>query len=131
VSTCFIRANGLQGRQAERFLPPYYFEPLASRRPNITTAPASAVPMGGAFTVAYSGAATHAVLMAPAAVTHQNNMNQRGVRLAMTANGGGSMTVVMPPNGSVLPAGWCVLCMFVRVVYGLSLFCSFYTHRLP
>ena len=103
VSTCFIPSKNLHAYQAERFLPPYAF---SAARPVITGKSAEAVAMGAPLTVTFTGAATHVVLAAPAAVTHQTNMNQRLLKLATTANGGGAITVTMPPNGLVAAPGW-------------------------
>ena len=167
--------------QAERFLMPYFFSPLSDARPTITGISAKSVALGGSLTLTYSGAVTHAVLAAPAAVTHQvggggaqcsaklqsagglwlrllpwrgrakhciirrclpkrlvawhalrrcfeaptapvsklcqacptdppslqTNMHQRLIKLATTANTGGAITVVAPPNGLVAAPGWC------------------------
>ena len=62
----------------ERYRMPYAFSPLFEQRPEITGQSADAAPMGGEVTVSYAGTVTSAVLAAPAAVTHQTNMNQRG-----------------------------------------------------
>ncbi|GBF91509.1 glyoxal or galactose oxidase [Raphidocelis subcapitata] len=109
VSTCFIMSKYLDGFQAERFLMPYFFLPLSDARPTITGVSAEAVAHGGALTLTYAGAVTHAVIAAPAAVTHQTNMNQRLIKLATTTNAGGSITVVAPPNGLVAVPGWWML----------------------
>jgi hypothetical protein len=53
---------------AERFLPPYFFQ---SGRPVITAVPVTSALYGATFTARYTGTVTSAVLMAPAAVTHQ------------------------------------------------------------
>jgi hypothetical protein len=50
---------------------PYFFLPLSDARPTITGVSAEAVAHGGALSLTYAGAVTHAVIAAPAAVTHQ------------------------------------------------------------
>ncbi|KAF8060520.1 WSC domain-containing protein [Scenedesmus sp. PABB004] len=89
---------------AERFLPPYFF---MAGRPGI----ASELRYGGTVTLTYSGAVNGAVLMAPAAVTHQVNMGQRGVKLAVAANDAAArrITLRLPPNAYVMQPGWAML----------------------
>ena len=65
---------------AEIYEPPYLFR---GPRPTIQSAP-EPIEYGETFTVETSADATKAVLMAPAAVTHANDMNQRNVPLAAT-----------------------------------------------
>jgi hypothetical protein len=54
--------------QAERFLPPYFF---SSARPAISSVSAKEARYGATLTVRYTGRVSGAVLMSPAAVTHQ------------------------------------------------------------
>ncbi len=46
---------------------------------------------------------TSVVLVAPSAVTHSFNTNQRVVVLPITANAGGQVTVSVPSNVNLLP----------------------------
>ncbi|KAI8468211.1 MAG: hypothetical protein J3K34DRAFT_523112 [Monoraphidium minutum] len=110
VSTCFVASRNLHQYTPERFRMPYDFLPLSDQRPTINSLSAEAIAMGAPLTLTYTGAVTHAVIAAPAAVTHQTNMNQRVIKLANIANGGGSITVTMPPAGGlVAPPGWYML----------------------
>ena len=72
------------GRQLIDFYsPPYLFK---GDRPAITSTPTT-VGYGNSFSISTSGPpVTRAVLMAPAATTHANEMNARHVELALTPN---------------------------------------------
>jgi hypothetical protein len=88
---------------AEIYSPPYLFN---GSRPEIDDVPAS-VRWKEPFTVASASAGLErAVLMAPAATTHANDMQQRHVELRVlgTADGGG-LNVEAPPSGGVAPPG--------------------------
>jgi hypothetical protein len=50
---------------------PYSFAPLSDQRPVITGTSAEEVAMGATLSATYTGVVTHAVIAAPAAVTHQ------------------------------------------------------------
>jgi hypothetical protein len=54
--------------RAERFLPPYFF---GTSRPDIVSLSATELRYGATVDVTYRGEVTDAVLMTPAAVTHQ------------------------------------------------------------
>ncbi|KAF6264288.1 immunoglobulin E-set [Scenedesmus sp. NREL 46B-D3] len=92
--------------QAERFLPPYFF---GTSRPSISSTSASVLRYHETLNITFSGSADGAVLMTPAAVTHQNNMNQRAVKLVVTSNADGVVRVSMPPNQYIAPPGWHML----------------------
>uniref|UniRef100_A0A383W832 Uncharacterized protein n=1 Tax=Tetradesmus obliquus TaxID=3088 RepID=A0A383W832_TETOB len=92
--------------QAERFLPPYFF---GTGRPVISSISTKELRYGATLTVSYTGTVTGAVLMAPAAVTHQNNMNQRAVKLVVVSNAAGVVALRMPPNQYVMQPGWHML----------------------
>ena len=97
-------AGGSLDRQHnyEIFSPPYLFK---GARPTITSAPGSAG-YGTQFTVATPDAAsiTKAVLIPPAAVTHNFDENGRYVPLAFTQTAGG-LQVPAPANGNMAPPG--------------------------
>ena len=91
---------------AEAYSPPYLF---AGARPQITAAPA-ALQWGDAFRVQTAGPpATRAVLMAPGATTHGNDMNQRHVELQVTAADAAGLSLAAPPGPAVAPPGWYML----------------------
>lgn len=93
------------GRQLIDFYsPPYLFQ---GPRPTITSAPSS-VGYGDVFSIATSGApATRAVLMAPGATTHADEMNARHVELAVTPTADGF--VATAPDPRVAPPGYYML----------------------
>jgi hypothetical protein len=101
------------GRQKIDFYsPPYLFK---GPRPVIDSAP-SQVNYGSTFSIGTSGpAATQAVLMAPAATTHANEMNARHVELAVTPSGGGFTATA--PTAEVAPPGYYML--FVLTADGI------------
>jgi len=90
------------GRQLIDFYsPPYLFQ---GPRPQITSTPAQ-LDYASSFTIGASGpAASRAVLMAPAATTHANEMHARHVELAVTPTTGGFQATA-PPSGKVAPPG--------------------------
>jgi hypothetical protein len=93
------------GRQLIDFYsPPYLFQ---GPRPEIAGAP-SRVAYGDTFSITTSGAAaTRAVLMAPGATTHADEMNARHVELALTPTADGFTATA--PNPSVAPPGYYML----------------------
>ena len=90
-----------QSDEIEVFSPPYLFR---GPRPQITSAP-DAVPYGSTFGVGTpDGNVAKAVLVAPGATTHANDMHQRLVPLAMTPTAGG-LQLTAPANTSIAPPG--------------------------
>jgi hypothetical protein len=51
---------------------------------------------------------TGAVLIAPGATTHSNDMHQRGVKLAVTPSGN-TLAVSLPPSAAEVPPGYYML----------------------
>jgi hypothetical protein len=91
--------GGLQ--QIDFYRPPYLFN---GKRPVISSAPVR-VSYGQRFAIRTSGpTSTRAVLMAPGATTHANEMNARRVPLAVTRTATG-LSAVAPPNANVAPPG--------------------------
>jgi Domain of unknown function (DUF1929) len=89
-------------RDMEIYSPPYLFR---GARPTITDAP-TAVTYGEQFRVTTPNgpAVTRVVLMAPSAVTHSTDMNQRHIRLNVVSDGAGSLLLDAPTSPeSVLP----------------------------
>ncbi len=97
--------GGSSNDTAEIYEPPYLFQ---GARPTIQSAP-GAVGYGDTFTVSTAGGATKAVLIAPGAVTHANDMSQRYVPLTTTAGPGGTLTVEAPPSPAVAPPTYYML----------------------
>ena len=89
--------------EIEVFSPPYLFK---GPRPAIMSAP-DEVGYGAGFSVTTSGEPVdHAVLMAPGATTHANDMHQRLVPLAMTSGGAGRIDLTSPATRSIAPPGY-------------------------
>jgi Domain of unknown function (DUF1929)/Kelch motif len=97
--------GGSSNDTAEIYEPPYLFK---GARPTIASAPDS-VEHGDTFTVETSADATKAVLMAPAAVTHANDMSQRHVPLAATVAAPGTLTVSTPAAPELAPPSYYML----------------------
>jgi len=97
--------GGSSNDTAEIYEPPYLFK---GSRPSITSAP-DAVTYGDTFTVQTSSDATKAVLMAPAAVTHANDMSQRNVPLEATVQPAGTLRVSAPAMPELAPPTYYML----------------------
>ncbi len=97
--------GGSANDTAEIYEPPYLFR---GARPQILSAP-SEVNHGHTFTVDTSTDATKAVLVAPAAVTHANDMSQRVVPLTSSAGPAGKLTVTAPPTTALAPPTYYML----------------------
>jgi hypothetical protein len=91
--------------KAEIYSPPYLY---AGARPRIKRAPAS-VAYRRTFRIATAKGARTAVLMAPSAVTHGNDMNQRRVALKVTSRRSRRLTVKAPRRPAVAPPGFYML----------------------
>lgn len=99
-------------QQIDFYSPPYLFK---GPRPAITSAPGQ-VGYGQGFSIGTSGpAVTRAVLMAPAATTHADEMNARHVELSVTPTGSGFNAVA--PTSQVAPPGYYML--FVLTADGI------------
>ncbi len=88
----------------EIYSPPYLFN---GSRPSITSAPSS-VGYGQQFTVGTSGAVSRAVLLSPGATTHNDDMSQRHIELAVTQSGGGVIATA-PANANLAQPGYYML----------------------
>jgi hypothetical protein len=97
--------GGSSNDTAEIYEPPYLFK---GSRPSISSAP-SAVSYGDTFTVQASSDAAAAVLMAPAAVTHANDMSQRHVPLGVTVSTPGTLHVQAPAGPELAPPTYYML----------------------
>jgi len=95
---------------AELYEPAYLHK--AGTRPAITGAP-DATLWGRSFRVTTSTAIDDAVLVAPGAVTHANDMSQRLVPLQVTPTAGGA-DLVAPPSASVAPPGFYMLFVLTK-----------------
>lgn len=108
---------------AEIYSPPYLFDgdelaprPLiagvGARSLPAAPAPAAVLTYGEQFGIfsQHAGAGMKAVLVAPAAVTHGVDMNQRLVPLQIASTiGARGLNAVMAPNANVAPPGWYML----------------------
>ena len=97
----------LADRTYQLYNPPYLFKGAA---PQITFAPAR-VRYDAPFRVAVAGdpgSVTGAHLMAPGAVTHANDMNQRAIELNLTTQPDG-VTLTTPLDDTVAPPGYYML----------------------
>lgn len=95
--------GGLQ--QIDFYKPPYLFR---GPRPKISKAPRRLV-YGGRFAIRTTGPApTRAVLMAPGATTHANEMNARYVPLKVTRTATG-LSAVAPRRARIAPPGYYML----------------------
>ena len=90
----------------EVFSPPYLFR---GARPTIMSAP-DEVRYGAGFSVTTSGGhVARAVLMAPGATTHANDMHQRLVSLSMRGAGPGRIDLTAPATRAIAPPGYYML----------------------
>jgi hypothetical protein len=93
------------GQKIDFYKPPYLFK---GPRPRISHAPAQVGYGEKAFRIGTAGKrATRAVLMAPAATTHANDMNARHVELAVKRVGGDFRAKT--PKRTVAPPGYYML----------------------
>ena len=97
--------GGSTNDTAEVYEPPYLFK---GPRPSISAAP-SDVTYGDTFTVQASADARTAVLMAPAAVTHANDMSQRHVPLVVNVVAPGSLRIDAPAAPELAPPTYYML----------------------
>lgn len=102
--------SGVRTDTAEIWSPPYLFEQECEPRPRpvLEAAPAS-IAYGAPFAVDVSGVVREAVLVAPGADTHNNDMSQRVVPLADPLRDGGTATLVAPASGDLAPPGYYML----------------------
>ena len=114
------RSLGPDQLNAEIYSPPYLFN---GPRPTITSAPAT-ITYGAAFTAATPDALNIAKvsLIAPGAVTHTFDHNQRLVELQFQASPNG-LTVQAPTNSGVAPPGYYML--FILDTNGVPSVASF------
>jgi hypothetical protein len=90
---------------AEIYSPPYLFK---GARPRITAAP-STLAWDATFNVTARGNPVRAVMMAPNAVTHADEMNARLIPLRLGQKTAGALTLQAPPNANVAPPGYYML----------------------
>jgi hypothetical protein len=96
--------DGVSVDTAEVYKPPYLFR---GPRPTIASAPQS-IKVGADFGVTTPDTnIAGAALVAPAAVTHGVDMNQRMIQLAVTRRSG--CVNIVAPSATVAPPGWYML----------------------
>ena len=106
VAPPWTRAESSPNDTGEIYSPPYLFK---GPRPVISKAPSS-VDWDVPFGVQVAGDIDEAVLIAPAAVTHANDMNQRLVPLlTVSEHENAGVTLKSPPSDRVAPPGWYML----------------------
>jgi hypothetical protein len=86
---------------AQIWSPPYLFH---GPRPRILSAPPE-VTWAERFSVRFQRSATHAVVIAPGAVTHSVDFSQRLVSLRAVSSRAGRLTLIAPPTADVAPPG--------------------------
>jgi hypothetical protein len=99
------RAQSSPDDTGEIYSPPYLFK---GPRPAISFAP-KAVRWNVPFGVGTKADIDRAVLMAPSAVTHSNDMSQRLVPLKIVDTYKGGLTLKSPPSAAVAPPSWYML----------------------
>jgi hypothetical protein len=88
--------------KAQVYSPPYLFK---GARPQIVSGPVNdKIQYGQAFSITADRGVASAVLAAPAATTHGNDMNQRVMKLAVTARNN-TLSVTAPASPAILPPG--------------------------
>ena len=105
------RNGGFDRDSLEVYEPAYLFNTAGNPapRPVITRAP-TLLGYGKDFYAEASGPApTRAVLIAPSAVTHAVDMNQRYVPLQVTSTAGGRINLKTPANANLAPGGYYML----------------------
>ncbi len=96
--------GGGQSDEIEVFSPPYLFK---GARPSIVSAP-DEVSYGAPIAIETPDTGAKAVLIAPGATTHANDMHQRLVPLALSPATGG-FTATAPANTGIAPPGYYML----------------------
>lgn len=99
--------------KAQVYSPPYLFR---GPQPKITAAPAQ-VAYGQSFSITTDRAAVSAMLVAPGATTHGNDMHQRAVRLEVQSTGTATLAAKVPASSAVAPPGYYML--FVTDALGI------------
>jgi galactose oxidase-like protein len=90
--------------KAQVYSPPYLFK---GARPQINAAPGS-VSRGQSFDIATDRNVASAVLVAPGATTHANDMHQRAIRLPVVLLSAG-LTATVPNSAATVPSGYYML----------------------
>ena len=91
--------------KAQVYSPPYLFK---GARPVITSAPA-ALARGQTFTIDTDrNTMSSAMLVAPGATTHGNDMHQRAIKLKITTRTNG-LSVTVPTSANLVPPGYYML----------------------
>ena len=91
--------------KAQVYSPPYLFN---GPRPRINSAPGT-LTLGQSFSVTTDRPVTTAVLVAPGATTHGNDMHQRAIRLPVQANKTKTLIATVPNSAAVVPPGYYML----------------------
>ncbi|MEV5239082.1 galactose oxidase early set domain-containing protein [Streptomyces cinnamoneus] len=91
-------------KRIEVYTPPYLYR---DHRPALRTGPLDAE-RGGTLTLPGTDRREVATarLMRPSAVTHATDVEQRSIALSVSAGPAGAVTVTVPGDPSLVPAGW-------------------------
>lgn len=101
-----VGQDGTLQDTGEVYSPPYLYR---GPRPTTTSVPSS-VGLGQTFRAGTPSQIARAVLVAPGAVTHTNDMNQRHVELTITGRAQGThVDLRAPANGNIAPPGYYML----------------------
>jgi hypothetical protein len=101
-------AQAAAQHRVQVYSPPYLFR---GPRPSMRLAGSELIrgqPFGITATVQAPRAIASAVLIAPAAVTHGNDMHQRLIKLPISVKGG-AITAIMPASAALVPPGYYML----------------------
>lgn len=104
--------------KAQVYSPPYLFN---GTQPTIVSAPAG-VNYGQQFTISVTGRGVNsAVLVAPGAVTHGNDMHQRFIKLPVTVSGS-TLTATVPASAALVPPGDYMLFILAKGIPSVAKF---------
>ena len=91
--------------KAQVYSPPYLFK---GPQPVITSAPSNVRNNQSFFVTTDRGGMTSAMLVAPGATTHGNDMHQRAIKLKVTPLNNG-IDITMPASPALTPPGYYML----------------------
>jgi Domain of unknown function (DUF1929) len=92
-------------QRVEVFSPPYLYK---GKRPGLARGGVTDLPRGGLLHLRTGdpGAVTRVRMMRPGSFTHVTDMDQRSIALKVVQRGDGKLTVRIPQESWLVPAGW-------------------------